>query len=693
MPIRITGMGSGLDIDKLVSDMMKAERIPFDKLKQKKTRTGWTSDLYREINTKLTGLRNTLSKIRLQGDWKDFKAISSNDSAVSATTQAGAAIGNHKIIVNKLASGASVNSSVNLSTGSIVSGDISGLAINKGENDQIQVSYDGTTKVITLDPGTYSASQMQTQLQDKIKEQFGPNNKIKVDLNGTKLNITADENGYAHKVSFNSVRFQNNGLTSLGFVERQANSTGSIDGKELTDLTIGTNNNKLKFNLDGTEKIITLDAGTYTPDQLRGALQAKLNEQFAPNNPIQVDLDANKLKITAGTHAVYLSSVLDTNQGLNALGIAEQQSNNFNPKAPLGRLFSGLTEGSFTVNGQEIKYNSDSTLNDIISKVNNSAAGVKMTYDDLNDKIIFTTKNTGSSSKLELQEAAGGLLSKLGIPTGTLWGQDAEVNIDGNVVYSGSNTVTTNGVTYTLKQTTTEPVSIQVAGASDGMIQQIKDFIEQYNSTVELLNQRSKEKKFRNFSPLTEEQKKDMKEADIKKWEEKAKSGLLHSDQIVNSTLRELRSYVTGSVTSIAGDMNALYKIGINTMPYNANSPNDSGKLVIDEEQLKKSITEDAGGVVAIFSNQPDGIANKMFAQVNKSINQLIEKAGGVGSPDDSVSNTLGLQMRNLNKKIESFDTKLKRKEDHYYQLFAKMDSAVGKNNSQLNWLMQNMGK
>ena len=34
--MRITGMASGMDIDKMVSDLMKAERIPQDKLRQKK---------------------------------------------------------------------------------------------------------------------------------------------------------------------------------------------------------------------------------------------------------------------------------------------------------------------------------------------------------------------------------------------------------------------------------------------------------------------------------------------------------------------------------------------------------------------------------------------------------------------------------------------------------------------------------
>lgn len=33
--VRIGGLASGMDIDQIVSDLMKAERMPLDKIKQK----------------------------------------------------------------------------------------------------------------------------------------------------------------------------------------------------------------------------------------------------------------------------------------------------------------------------------------------------------------------------------------------------------------------------------------------------------------------------------------------------------------------------------------------------------------------------------------------------------------------------------------------------------------------------------
>ncbi|MFD1903634.1 hypothetical protein ACFSQ7_05120 [Paenibacillus rhizoplanae] len=65
------------------------------------------------------------------------------------------------------------------------------------------------------------------------------------------------------------------------------------------------------------------------------------------------------------------------------------------------------------------------------------------------------------------------------------------------------------------------------------------------------------------FAPLTEEQKKDMKEADIKTWtEKKAQSGLLKKMMIfLRSTVSSMRMLITGKL----GDLSS---IGITTGQY-----------------------------------------------------------------------------------------------------------------------------
>ena len=49
--LRISGLASGMDIDGIVSHLMTAERMPLDKIEQKKIYTEWQRDDYRTMNT------------------------------------------------------------------------------------------------------------------------------------------------------------------------------------------------------------------------------------------------------------------------------------------------------------------------------------------------------------------------------------------------------------------------------------------------------------------------------------------------------------------------------------------------------------------------------------------------------------------------------------------------------------------
>jgi flagellar hook-associated protein 2 len=75
-PMRIGGLASGMDIDQIVSDLMRVERMKVDKLYQQKQVMEWQKADYREINLKLRSLYNTsfdmkLSKLifKVQSHW------------------------------------------------------------------------------------------------------------------------------------------------------------------------------------------------------------------------------------------------------------------------------------------------------------------------------------------------------------------------------------------------------------------------------------------------------------------------------------------------------------------------------------------------------------------------------------------------------------------------------------------------
>lgn len=109
MAIRISGLASGMDIDDIVSKLMKTERVPLDKLTQKKQTLEWQRDSYREINTKIKDLQESINLMLRPSTYGAKKVTSSDESAVTATGTTNAASGT--IQVNKLATAATYKSS------------------------------------------------------------------------------------------------------------------------------------------------------------------------------------------------------------------------------------------------------------------------------------------------------------------------------------------------------------------------------------------------------------------------------------------------------------------------------------------------------------------------------------------------------------------------------------------------------
>ncbi|MFS0879539.1 flagellar hook-associated protein 2 [Metabacillus niabensis] len=108
MVTRIGGLASGMDIDTLVSDLMKAERIPLDKLTQKKQILEWQRDDYRSMNTLLSDFdKYIFDNMTLQKDFLKKTVTSSMSDAVTATANTAAGNVSTSISVSQLATSAS----------------------------------------------------------------------------------------------------------------------------------------------------------------------------------------------------------------------------------------------------------------------------------------------------------------------------------------------------------------------------------------------------------------------------------------------------------------------------------------------------------------------------------------------------------------------------------------------------------
>ena len=109
MGITATGVGSGLDIDGLVTQLMAAERAPMDR-RLFRRESNITSDISAlgSLKSALSDFKTSLSSANSLSTYQQRNATSSNFDALAVTASASAALGNYSVSVEGLAAAQSV---------------------------------------------------------------------------------------------------------------------------------------------------------------------------------------------------------------------------------------------------------------------------------------------------------------------------------------------------------------------------------------------------------------------------------------------------------------------------------------------------------------------------------------------------------------------------------------------------------
>jgi flagellar hook-associated protein 2 len=101
--ITSAGIGSGLNVEDLVSKLVAAERTPITQLTSRTDVLKTELSAFGKVQSALATLRDAASKLTSPTAWSGTLATSSNPTAVSVTAGSGAAIGSVAVSVSKLA--------------------------------------------------------------------------------------------------------------------------------------------------------------------------------------------------------------------------------------------------------------------------------------------------------------------------------------------------------------------------------------------------------------------------------------------------------------------------------------------------------------------------------------------------------------------------------------------------------------
>ena len=515
-----------------------------------------------------------------------------------------------------------------------------------------------------------------------------------------------------------------------------------VDSKKMDELLKGA---ELTFDYNGkTEKITFKDEDFYVVEDgkvtselkqnfkddpaeaYRNLIQGKMDEAFGKGR-IKVSLeggdsDAKSLKLTTTTPDgnVDTSSVLTLKSGPSsligpdgALGISKGTSNRINMGATLAEAgLVGLDDQEsyeLEINGMSFTFDKDETISDVLKKINESEAGVTISYQSMSDKFVIESKEKGASGSINISgDLAKGLF---GDSPKTQVGQDAIVTVkyDGQDeaidIVRDSNGFTMEGLEVSIKGTfgnyveedgqmvikedPSTTVTFDANIDSQKTVDVVKSMVDDLNEIIDLVNKEMRTKPNRDYPPLTAEQRKEMSDDEIKKWEEKGKEGLLFND----SDLRGLSNALRFSIpTSLRAD---LEKIGISV----SKEYTDNGKLVLDEEKLRTALEKDPQHVRELFNG--DGTSknkglmgnlkismDKYGATTGASKGILVNRAGSTHAPTSMLQNQMLSQINEYNRLIDSLNDRLKSEQDRYIKQFTSLETLISQMNSQSSYFM-----
>lgn len=188
MPIRLSGINSGLDTDAIVKELVSAYSLKTEKYEKQQTKLEWKQDAWKSLNTKIYGLYTNISNLRFESAYNLKKTTLSDSTKATVTAASGAVTGTQKLNVLQTAQASYI-------TGGFMGEDVTASSTLKdlgytGGNTAIKVKdSEGKETVIEINADTKI-----NDLIGKFKE-AGLN--ANFDTNNNRIFLSAKESGAA----------------------------------------------------------------------------------------------------------------------------------------------------------------------------------------------------------------------------------------------------------------------------------------------------------------------------------------------------------------------------------------------------------------------------------------------------------------------------------------------------------------
>ncbi len=338
-------------------------------------------------------------------------------------------------------------------------------------------------------------------------------------------------------------------------------------------------------------------------------------------------------------------------------------------KDKIADILGADAKGTFKIGGAEFTIDDDTTFDSLIKEINSKSdeAGVKAEFDSNNGQLVFTATTNGSFN-INIEKGTSSFTDKMGFTNGSKLndqklGSFAIFTINGETRMASSNTISSDvtgieNVTFNLKGVSTDEktsTTIKVGTDSDDLVSAVKSWIEQYNKTLDLVD------------------------------EQTASGATLSGESSLESLRRSVRTSASAKQSG-AGEYSLLAQIGISTGKASTDLSKLTDHLELDEAKLIKALEEDPESVKALLvgGENNKGILTNMEDIVDESL-----KSTGYFT---TRNNSLDRENTNIKSSASAENTKVKAYQARLQAQFQAMENMISKMQSAYSSAMSQMG-
>lgn len=745
MPIRMSGLVSGLDTEGIVKELMSAQSLKKTKVVQAKTKLEWKQTKWTDLNTKLTSLYNNyVTKMRLTSSYKTKKATVSDSSKVSVSAGTSAVNGSYSLEIKNIATsqyltGAKIGAKDSSAKLSELDPNLVGkeVVIQNGDTTvKFAVEADSTisdfTKAVQSAGLTASYDTTQQRLFISSKES-GLKNAFSITTNTLSSGEINGRAAIRQAVGYSGMTTANKGIVDKAIETLQTSGTDSEEyTKALEDLAKASYETKKSQADAAAENYVkaTIYSEKYG-DYLTEAKDSLKGDYFKADGTVKQKL-ADKYKEDFNVLTDEEKADLEEKMGIS--GITEEDYVNYMAQYKLDEaaaekadkdttsyVASQMKEESVKLQVQTAAFTgkddssiaalSDEAKAKYYKEGETGFSGTENVSEE-NEKTALATAVSDYASLTDRGGASGGksALSALGladvavdadgkvlvnggandssnslIPEGMalVAASDSKILLNGAELTSSTSTVSANGLSIELTglTETDKPITFSVANDIDGVYDSIKKFIGEYNAVMKEMNSLYNAESSKGYEPLTSEEKEAMTDEDVKLWEDKIKNSLLRGDSTLDGIIRSMRNAMMTTV-QYNGKNYALSSFGIMT----STDYTEGGLLHIYGDSDDSVYSDRDDKLKKALADDPEAVIATLtgvFENLRKNMSDKM--AGSKYSSALTFYNDIQMkdQKKSYEKEIEGWEDRLAEIEDSYYKKFTAMETAMAKLQSQ----------